>query len=73
MNANEVAIYFGIIVPLGIIALVFAFEQLRQMRKQDKKERDKAEERRYMIECDFSPSECAESHLPGDCPLCGAQ
>lgn len=21
----------------------------------------------------FDPAECAESHLPGDCPLCGAE
>ena len=24
------------------------------------------------IERDFDPIECRENHLPGDCPLCGA-
>lgn len=28
---------------------------------------------KYLEECGFSPDECKESHLPGDCPLCGAK
>ena len=24
------------------------------------------------IELGFDPNECEDSHLPGDCPLCGA-
>ena len=31
------------------------------------------ENRKNAIECDFSPDECLESHLPGDCPLCGGE
>lgn len=27
----------------------------------------------YLKECGFSPNECNEYHLPGDCPLCGAE
>lgn len=27
----------------------------------------------YWREYGFSPIECEEFHLPGDCPLCGAQ
>ena len=31
------------------------------------------EDRENAIECGFSPDECSESHLPGDCPLCGGK
>lgn len=31
------------------------------------------EDRKNAIECGFSPDECSESHLPGDCPLCGGK
>ena len=27
----------------------------------------------YLRECGYSPNECRDSHLPGDCPLCGAE
>lgn len=30
------------------------------------------EERNNAIEIELDPDECSESHLPGDCPLCGA-
>lgn len=27
----------------------------------------------YELECGFNRRECELTHLPGDCPLCGAQ
>lgn len=30
------------------------------------------QDRENAIEIDLDPDECAEAHLAGDCPLCGA-
>ena len=31
------------------------------------------EDRQNAVEAGFDPDECSESHLQGDCPLCGAK
>ncbi len=65
----------------GFSLLAWMLYSIRKWRRQDAA----AEERRDLLEdaekdagrerwlgAGFDPLECAECHLPGDCPLCGA-
>lgn len=64
-----------ILIPLVPLILTLAIDNY-YLRRRVKRLRGKFEYLRngndLMKKHGFDPAECAESHLPGDCPLCGA-
>lgn len=41
-------------------------------RRKEKRLFDELDRKVYLQACGYDEKECLENHLPGDCPLCGA-
>ena len=54
---------------ITLIVCLLLFQSLEKARR---KRKEKIAEHKALIERGFDPNECAEHHLRGDCPLCGA-
>ena len=61
-----------IIVAVLLGLLLGALDDIWMNFKEDRDIEREAGQHAYLKECGFSPNECSEYHLPGDCPLCGA-
>jgi len=62
---------------LTIIVVLKVDAWLRSSRRRDRERREKEQleiERKFKVtDYGYDPKECAECHLPGDCPLCGGE
>lgn len=47
----------------------FRHERRKKRKAQEKEKQDRI----LLLDRDFDVKECIEHHLPGDCPLCGAE
>ena len=67
-------LYFFSVPLMGLIVIFFSWDELRLLKKIRKlqAELEHTKHNRYIRELGFDPDECSDIHLPGDCPLCGA-
>lgn len=77
---NDIGIFImGFVwgMALTIIVVIKVDAWLRSGRRRDKerweREQKEIEQRLKVTDYGYDPKECAEHHLPGDCPLCGGK
>ena len=57
---------------MGLTLLVLISLDIRLRRERQKVKQEKEKPTFLFIDYGYDPKECEECHLPGDCPLCGA-
>jgi len=67
----QVWLFWAVLVPLNCFVAGVLIGERRERKGQERAER--MAWNRYLRESGFDPDECEQSHLPGDCPLCGGQ
>lgn len=83
MDLSNIAIaIIAVTAPVGIVIAIWGLMQAhlawvlaKQERRRIERSIPKIEAKykpTYLEQCGYSPKECEECHLPGDCPLCGA-
>jgi len=79
LSSVEVVI-IAVIASIGLAAAIFGLLSVRSYwiaerhdRRRIEREEIEDEYKAHLKQCGFTPDECEECHLPGDCPLCGAE